>query len=221
MADCLLRVAEAAALDVADIAFVDDWLAVFVRRSKTDQEGVGAVRYAGPPTALLARRWLEAGTDSGPLFRHVNKADIVQEDGVSARRMRDIIKRRAADAGIEGRVSGHSFRIGTAQSLRRAGADTTELMEAGRWKRSETMARYVRMQDAAFGPVARLRYGVEPPTVSVTGLPLRAAAVAGSRRLTTAALATEELSRIREEVLHTRKEVKKLRKRLHSSKKPW
>ena len=42
MSDCLLRVSEAAALDVADIAFVDDWLRVFIRRSKTDQEGAGA-----------------------------------------------------------------------------------------------------------------------------------------------------------------------------------
>ena len=41
MSDCLLRVGEAAALDVADISFVDDWLRVVVRRSKTDQEGDG------------------------------------------------------------------------------------------------------------------------------------------------------------------------------------
>ena len=51
--DCLLRVAEASALEVADISFVDDWLQVVVRRSKTDQEGTGRVLYAGPPTARL------------------------------------------------------------------------------------------------------------------------------------------------------------------------
>lgn len=143
----------------------------------------------------------------------MNKTDIVQEDGVGARRMRDIIKRRAADAGIEGRVSGHSFRIGTAQSLRRAGTDTTELMEAGRWKRFETMARYVRTQDAAFGPVARLRYGVEPPDGVRHGIATPRRRCCREPQVdNTAALATEELSCIREEVLHTRKEVKKLRK---------
>ena len=224
MSDCLLRVSEAAALDVADIAFVDDWLRVFIRRSKTDQEGAGAVEYAGPPTAHLARRWLEAaGIEDDPLFRRVNKADVVDEAGVSARRMRDIIKRRAADAGIEGRVSGHSFRIGTAQSLRRAGTDPTELMEAGRWKRFETMLRYVRTQDAALGPVARHRYGVEPPD----GFRPGRHESAGPRRchcgepqannmpnLTTEELSCimEELSRTREELLHTRKEAEKLRK---------
>lgn len=224
MSDCLLRVSEAAALDVADIAFVDDWLRVFIRRSKTDQEGAGAVQYAGPPTAHLARQWLEAaGIEDGPLFRRVNKADVVDEGGLSARRMRDIIKRRAADAGIEGRVSGHSFRIGTAQSLRRAGADDTELMEAGRWKRVETMARYVRTQDAASGPVARHRYGVEPPDHGGSGRQ----GIANPRRCrcrepqadNTTDLAAEELARLREELscarqelLHTRKEAKKLRK---------
>ena len=77
--------------------------------------------------------------------------------------MRDIVRRRAADAEIEGRVSGHSLRVGSAQSLREAGATMTDLMTAGRWNRVETMARYVRSQDAAFGPVARLRYGVLAP----------------------------------------------------------
>ncbi|MCY4011928.1 MAG: tyrosine-type recombinase/integrase [Gammaproteobacteria bacterium] len=214
MSDGLLRVAEAAALQVADIAFVDDWLSVFIRRSKTDQEGAGAVKYAGPPTAGLARQWLEAaGIEDGPLFRRVNKADVVQEAGVGARRMRDIIKNRAADAGIEGRVSGHSFRIGTAQSLRRAGTDDTELMEAGRWKRVETMARYVRTQDAALGPVARHRYGVEPPDgVRHGSATPRRCCCREPQVDNTAALATEELSRITEEVLLTRNEAKKVRK---------
>ena len=38
---------------------------------------------------------------------------------VSARR---IIKRRAADAGVDGFISGHSLRVGSAVSLAKAGA---------------------------------------------------------------------------------------------------
>ena len=164
MSDCLLRVGEASALDCSDIAFVGDWLEVVVRCSKTDQEGRGVALYAGPETARLARRWLKkAPIADGPLFRPVKKGGWVADTRLSDRSMRDIVKRRAADAGIEGRTSGHSLRIGAAQSLRDAGATTPELMMAGRWKRVETMARYTRTQDAAVGPVARLRYGVMPP----------------------------------------------------------
>ena len=162
--DCLLRVAEAAALDVADIAFEEDWLRVVVRRSKTDQEGKGAVLYAGAPTARLARMWLAtAGIEEGPLFRAVNKAGRVSATRLSARSTRDIVRRRAITAGIDGRISGHSLRVGAAQSLRDAGATMPELLTAGRWKRVETMAQYTSAQEAAVGPVARLRYGVEPP----------------------------------------------------------
>ena len=100
--DCLLRVAEASALDIADISFVDDWLQVIVRRSKTDQEGKGRALYAGPPTARLARRWLRTGgIADGPLFRPVNKAGRIAPTRLSARTMREIIKRRAAQAGIK------------------------------------------------------------------------------------------------------------------------
>ena len=49
MSDCLLRGAEASALDVADIDFRDGWLSVEVRRSKTDQE-------AGAPCSTPAPR---------------------------------------------------------------------------------------------------------------------------------------------------------------------
>lgn len=184
VSDCMLRVAEASALDVADIAFEDDWLRVVVRRGKTDQEGTGTVLYAGPPTARLARRWLaSAGLAQGPLFRPVNKGARVGTTRLSPRSMRDIVKRRAADAGIMGRISGHSLRVGAAQSLRDAGATVPELLAAGRWKRVETMARYTSTQEAAAGPVARLRYGVEPRSGRITPAPPRGAS-RSSRRTT-------------------------------------
>lgn len=162
--DCMLRVSEVSALDVADISFVDDWLRVVVRRSKTDQEGNGSVLYGGPPTARLARRWLrKVSIADGALFRPVNKAGRIATNRLSSRTVREIIKHWAVHAGISDYISGHSLRVGTAQSLRDAGATTPELMAAGRWKRVETMACYTSTQDAATGPVARLRYGVVPP----------------------------------------------------------
>ena len=167
MSDCLLRGAEAVALDVSDIAFADGWLRVYVRRSKTDQEGRGVVFYAGEETARLARRWLKvADITEGPLFRPVNKAGRAADTRLTVRSVRSIVKRCAEDAGFGGRVSGHSLRIGAAQSLRAAGATMVDLMAAGRWKRADTVAHYTREQDAASGAVACLRYGAVP-------LPLR------------------------------------------------
>ncbi|MYB37152.1 MAG: tyrosine-type recombinase/integrase [Gammaproteobacteria bacterium] len=164
MSDGLMRVSEAEALDVADLALSKKKLLVTIRRSKTDQDGKGVVFRGGPDTMRLARKWLEAaGIEEGPVFRPVNKAGRVAGSRLSDRSMRDIVKQRAADAGIEGRVSGHSLRVGSAQSLRDRGATSSQLMTAGRWSRVETMAGYVREQDAAFGPMARLRYGFQPP----------------------------------------------------------
>ncbi|MXY52699.1 MAG: tyrosine-type recombinase/integrase [Gammaproteobacteria bacterium] len=101
--------------------------------------------------------------EEGPVFRPVNKAGRVACSRLSARSVRQIVKDRAADAGIEVRVSGHSLRVGSAQSLRDRGATTADLMDAGRWSRVETMLGYVRTQDATLGPMARLRYGVKQP----------------------------------------------------------
>ena len=162
---CLLRVSEASALDVADLSFAaDGGLLVRIRRSKTDQQGEGSTHYAGKPAAALLRRWLKAsGIDDGPLFRRIHRSGAVGDGRLGARSLRDIVKRRAAAAGIGGRVSGHSFRVGAAQSMRAAGATHAEIMVEGRWKRIETMLRYIREQDAAAGTTARLCFGVAPP----------------------------------------------------------
>ena len=100
-----------------------------------------------------------AGHRAGPMFRRVRRGAVVGNERIADRSLRRIIARRAADAGVEGRISGHSLRVGAAQSLAAAGASVVDMQTAGRWKSPEMPGRYARGQLAARGAVARLRYG--------------------------------------------------------------
>ena len=160
--DALLRVSELAAVRVADLEQEADGSGrLTVRRSKTDQDGKGATLYVGAPTMRAIRKWQDAASVAdGPLFRRVwGRSATVGEDAVSARTARRVIQRRAEAAGLEGRISGHSLRVGSAQDLASAGAELTELMNAGRWQSPAMPAHYARGQLAGRGAVARLRYG--------------------------------------------------------------
>ena len=158
MSDGLLRVSEAAALEAAALE-AEGPNTLTVHRSKTDQEGEGAVQYIGSPTVARVRVWLEAaGIADGPMFQRLDKAGRPR-GRLSTVSVRAIIQRRAADAGIEGRVSGHSLRVGGAQSLAAAGASVVEMQTAGRWQSPSMPGRYARGQLAARGAVAKLRYG--------------------------------------------------------------
>ena len=68
------------------------------------------------------------------MFRAVRRGGHATNDRLSARAVRKIVATRAADAGIEGRVSGHSLRVGAAQSLAAAGASVVDMQTVGRWK---------------------------------------------------------------------------------------
>ena len=142
MSDGLLRVSEATALKVADL------------------EAEGAVQYIGEPTVARVQAWLSAaGITGGPMFQRLDKAGRPR-GRLSTVSIRAIIQRRAAEAGVEGRVSGHSLRVGGAQSLAAAGASIVEMQTAGRWQQSPSMpGRYARGQLATRGAVAKLRYG--------------------------------------------------------------
>ena len=161
MSDAMLRVSEVAALRCADIEEARDGAGlVSIRQSKTDQEGEGAVLFLGPGTMERIRTWkTAAGFNTGPLFRPVRVGGAVRKAPISDRSVRQVIKDRAKQVGIEGvRVSGHSLRIGSAQSLARRGASLVELQQAGRWTSPHMPGRYVRGQLASRGPVARIRY---------------------------------------------------------------
>lgn len=158
--DAMLRVSEVAALDLADADLGDAEgvnATVTIRRSKTDAEGVGSVLFIRPRTALAIRAWVkQAGIESGALFRSVNKGGGVG-GRISARSVRRVIIARAEDAEVEGRVSGHSLRVGSAQELTRGGATLPELMQCGRWKSAAMAAHYGRKGLAANSAMARLR----------------------------------------------------------------
>ena len=136
-----------------------------IRRSKsvsrvreTDQHGDGAVGYVTRAAAARLREWMDtAGIESGPLFRPVPGRTGETRLGPAA--ICGVIKRRAKQAGIARRVSGHSLRVGAALSLAERNASVAEMQREGRWKSFSMPAYYVRNQEASRGAVARLRDG--------------------------------------------------------------
>ena len=82
-------------------------------------EGAGAVQYLGSATVERVRAWTESiGVTEGALFRRVRRGGrVIGEWALGPQAVRTIVKRRAAEAGVEGRVSGHSLRVGAGLTL--------------------------------------------------------------------------------------------------------
>ena len=156
MSDCLLRISEAVAVNVEDMK--DKTL--IVRSSKTDQEGRGEMLYVGVPTLKLIDRYCtSADIQSGALFRRIRRGDNITGERLTDVSARRIIKARSQAAGVEGFISGHSLRVGSAVSLAQAGASVVEMQNAGRWKSPTMPAHYAKAEIAARGAVARFFYG--------------------------------------------------------------
>lgn len=145
-----LRRSELVALDVADIAVQPEGLRVMIRRSKTDQDGEGAVLAIGRtgtatcPAAAYAA-WLGAtGISGGAVFRGVDRHGRLG-GRLSTNAVAGIVKRRAAAAGLDPAVySGHSMRAGFATSAAGAGIAETRIMRQTRHTSTATLRRYVR-----------------------------------------------------------------------------
>lgn len=161
--DASLRIGEIADIEVEHVKF--DANHVYIPRSKTDQEGEGAKGYLGDPTLNLVRAWMDKGkiTD-GYLFRKINKnthRPSRDGKGISDYQLRRIIKTRCKAAGVEGRVSGHSLRVGSMQSMAASGMTDIQMRLAGRWKKGSDMPyHYAERLGAKHSPIATHRYGV-------------------------------------------------------------
>ena len=162
MSDALLRASEVAAIATADIEREGDGSGrLAIRRSKTDQEAEGAVCYLVPATMTALDAWLRAaaaawtssGRYEGPIFRRVTRSGAVSGHApLTTSAVRAIVRKRAAAVGVTG-ASGHSCRVGSAQSLIERGASTAAVAIAGRWKDPGMVVRYAKAQEAGRGAV--------------------------------------------------------------------
>ena len=76
----------------------------------------------------------KAGIIRGAVFRQVRRGDNIQSQRLKPNSAREIIKKRADAAGVDGFISGHSLRVGSAVSLAQAGASVVDMQVSGRWK---------------------------------------------------------------------------------------
>jgi integrase len=146
-----MRRSELVGVDVRDLRFTPQGMVVLVRRSKTDQEGVGreiAVplgRTSVCPVAGL-QEWLQvARIESGPVFRAVNMAGVVSSERLSDQVVSMIVKRAVATIGLPAETySGHSLRSGLVTSAARMGVDALMIQQQTGHRTLAMVSRYVR-----------------------------------------------------------------------------
>jgi len=146
-----LRRAEIVALDRSDFEFVNEGLKIHLRRSKTDQEGVGRTvavphgRTEACPVRAV-RHWLElAGIDGGAVFRRVTKAGVVCEARLTAQSVNLIVKGYVKGIGLRpDKYSGHSLRAGLVTSAAQAGVAAHRIMAQTGHQSAEMLGRYIR-----------------------------------------------------------------------------
>lgn len=144
-----LRRSELAALTWADVQASENGAVLWVRRSKTDQEGLGRVvglpRASGrwcPVRELMALRGEAA--DEDPIF------------GVSPAAVARAVKRVARLAGEDPRrFGGHSLRAGFASEASRLGVSLASIMAQSGHTSPSIAASYVRDFEADANPAAR------------------------------------------------------------------
>ena len=160
--DTLCRRSELVVLRIEDLEVSADGSGtILVRRAKADQQGRGRLAYLSAETISHLNGWLdEAGLSVGPIFRH---ADEVLEQPIVASTVAGVLKRRAAEAGLDTaivrRLSGHSMRVGAAQDMAAACIELVAIMHAGGWRSPEMVMRYIEHMDVRKSGMARLYKG--------------------------------------------------------------
>jgi integrase len=144
------RRGELVAIAVEDLTWTPEGVKVLLRRSKTDQEGVG--RSVGIPRGGDAcpvealRAWLEAsGIAAGPIFREVDRHGRIGAQALTGGSVARVVKRAAAAAGLDPtELAGHSLRSGLATSAAHAGATERAIMRQTGHRSAEMVRRYIR-----------------------------------------------------------------------------
>ena len=146
------RRSELVGLDVGDLSFGDDGLEVTIRRSKTDQEGLGrkvGIPYGGRPRTCpvrAVRDWIDLSyLTEGPLFRPINRFGKILPTRLTGQSVALIVKRWALEAGFDPALfAGHSLRSGLATAAAKAGKSERSIMKQTGHRSVTVVRRYIR-----------------------------------------------------------------------------
>ena len=146
---------EIVSLDFDDLDFVEEGLKINIKRSKTDQFGVGSTK--GLPyfvnsqycPVVSIKKWIEISKiNSGALFRRFTKGSNLSEKRLTDQTVALLIKEYLGLAGIDStNYSGHSLRSGFATSAAEAGAEERTIMAMTGHKSTEMVRRYIKNAD--------------------------------------------------------------------------
>lgn len=155
------RRSELVGLSAEDLAFVPDGLLVALRRSKTDQEGVG--RKVGIPygrtracAVRALRSWMEtAQVNQGPIFRRIKKSGQIGELALSDQCVTLILRKCAARVGMSHeQLSAHSLRAGLVTCAAKAGVSSWKIRQQTGHRSDAMLQRYIRDADIFYGNAA-------------------------------------------------------------------
>ena len=159
MSNGLLRISEVSAIHCDHITTRENGSGtLLIPRSKTDQEAEGREVYLQKRTMKAIEKYQRlSGVVQGPLFRRIYQNCKMGNHALGSTGVRDMIKDVAQKAQIDVTgISGHSFRVGTAQSLVEGKATMPQLQTAGRWKDTRMPARYTEKEELAHGVIATI-----------------------------------------------------------------
>ena len=146
------RRSELIGLDVADCDFGKDGLTITLRRSKTDQDGVGrkiGIPYGSNPDTCPVRTvqaWMEqSAITTGPLFRSITRHGRLRPGRLAGIDVARVVKKLAKRAGLDAsKYAGHSLRAGHATSAAIAGASERSIMNQTGHRSVQMVRRYIR-----------------------------------------------------------------------------
>ncbi len=146
------RRSELVAIDVDHLTWSDDGVRIYVPTSKTDKEDEGAWvgiehgDHEDTCPVINLERWIELATlEDGPVFRRLSRSNSVLDARAADNTVSRVVKAAAVVAGYDPtEYGGHSLRAGYATAAAAVGKPLEVIMRHGRWRRIETVLRYIR-----------------------------------------------------------------------------
>lgn len=158
-----LRRSELVGLDVDDLDFRDQGIALRVKRSKTDQDGggrmipVGHGGHARTCPVVAVRKWLAAASvESGPVFVGIDRHGHVRPGRLQGRAVCRIVQRLGEAVGLEpNQLGGHSLRAGFVTAAATAGVHERDIASVSGHRSVLILRSYVRQATLFDGDLTR------------------------------------------------------------------